>query len=78
MIDCVLFVRPEGENHEERTGTGERKSRGEWVIREVGLGRGKENRGVRGSYGRLDEAGNVRGETEHYVSFRSLLLIFYS
>ena len=26
--------------------------------------------GKRGSYERLDEAGNVRGETEHYVSFR--------
>ena len=61
--DAGVRSRPEGENRD-----GGKKI--EWVLREVGLGRGKENRGLRGSYGRLDEAGNVRGETEHYVFFR--------
>ena len=45
-----------------------------WI--ELGTGRektgggGKENR-YRGAYERLDEAGNVRGEMEHSVSFKS-------
>ena len=63
-LDAGVRCKPEeGENCEGENREGERKS----VGREVGRDGRKENR-ERG--GRTKGLTNVRGETEHYVSFR--------